>query len=152
MIVRRVAAGLAIVAALLLVAAEFSTVYEVTVGSLEVVQRAATGGENHGYALLVVALFAVAVTGLGLRLRGPARTAGLALVALGAVALVVALAVDRPDTRGSGRLPESLAYEDARARAGVGLGLEIAGGVLLLVAGGVLAAGGGVRRVGRGPA
>jgi hypothetical protein len=149
---RRLATALAIVAAALLLAAEFSTVFEVTVGSLEVVQRSATGGENHGYALLVVALFALAVTGLGL--RGPARAAGLALVVSGAVGLVVALAVDLPDTRGSGRLPESFAYEDARARAGAGLRLEIAGGLLLVVAGGVLAAAGGAeaRRVGRRPA
>jgi len=141
---RRVAAALAIAAAALLAAAEFSTVFEVTVGTLEVVKRDATGGANHGYALLVVALFAVAVTLIGL--RGAARAAGLALVVLGAVALVVALAVDLPDTRGSGRLPESLAYEDARARAGAGLRLEIAGGVLLVVAGGLLAAAGPVAR------
>ena len=137
--VRRLAAALAAVAVALLVAAEFSTVFEVTVGSLEVVKRGATGGENHGYALLVVALFAVVLVLLGL--RGAGRAAGLGLVALGAVALLVALAVDRPDTRGSGRLPESLAYENARARAGAGLRLEIAGGALLVVAGGLLAAG-----------
>ena len=139
MILRRLAAALSIVAVALLVAAEFSTVYEVTVGSLEVVQRSASGGENHGYALLVVAVFAVVLTLLGL--RGGGRAPGLALVALGAVVLVVALAVDRPDTRGSGRLPESLAYEDARARAGAALGLELVGGVLLVVAGGLLAFG-----------
>jgi hypothetical protein len=147
---RRAAAVLAIVAAALLVAAEFTTVFEVTVGTLEVVKRSATGGANHGYALLVVALFAVAVTFLGL--RGPARVSGLALVALGVVVLVVALAVDLPDTRGSGTLPESLAYEDARARAGAGLGLEIVGGVLLVVAGGVLAAAGSAALLGRRPA
>ena len=145
--VRRLAAALAAVAVALLVAAEFSTVFEVTVGSLEVVKRGATGGENHGYALLVVALFAVVLVLLGL--RGAGRAAGLGLVALGAVALLVALAVDRPDTRGSGRLPESLAYEDARARAGAGLGLEIAGGLLLVVAGGLLAVGGVGARPGR---
>ena len=143
---RRVAAALAAVAVALLVAAEFSTVFEVTVGSLEVVKRHASGGENHGYALLVVALFAVAVTLLGL--RGAGRAAGLSLVALGAVVLVVALVLDLPDTRGSGRLPESLAYENARARAGAALGLEIAGGVLLVVAGGLLV---GARQVGRPP-
>jgi len=140
---RRVAAALAAVAVALLIAAELSTVFEVTVGTLEVVKRDATGGENHGYALLVVALFAVAVVALGLRGVVAAPAAGLSLVALGAVALVVALALDLPDTHGSGRLPESLAYEDARARARAGLGLEIAGGALLVVAGGLLAAGAG---------
>ena len=136
---RRLAAALSILAAALLVAAEFSTVFEVTVGSLEVVQRSATGGENHGYALLVVAVFAVALTLHGLRLAG--RAAGAGLITLGIVVLMVALTVDLPDTRGAGRLPESVAYEDARARAGVALGLEIAGGVLLVVAGGLLAFG-----------
>ncbi|MDP1849999.1 MAG: hypothetical protein Q8K79_19595 [Solirubrobacteraceae bacterium] len=145
---RRLAAALSIVAAGLLVAAEFSTVFEVTVGSLEVVQRSATGGENHGYALLVVAVFAVALTLHGLRLAG--RAAGAGLITLGLVVLMVALTVDLPDTRGSGRLPESLAYEDARARAGVALGLEIAGGVLLLAAGGLLAFAG--QQAGRRPA
>jgi hypothetical protein len=153
-ILRRLAAALAAVAVALLLAAEFSTVFEVTVGTLEVVKRDATGGENHGYALLVVALFAVALVALGLRGVVPARTAGLSLAGLGAVALVVALALDLPDTRGGGRLPESLAYEDARAHAGAGLGLEIAGGVLLIVAGGLLvvAGDGASRPVGRRPA
>lgn len=146
---RRLAAALSIVAAALLAAAEFSTVFEVTVGSLEVVQRSATGGENHGYALLVVAVFAVALTLHGLRLAG--RAAGAGLITLGLVVLMVALTVDLPDTRGSGRLPESLAYEDARARAGAALGLEIVGGVLLVAAGGLLAFGGGAP-VGRRPA
>lgn len=143
---RRLAAALSIVASGLLVTAEFSTVFEVTVGSLEVVQRDATGGENHGYALLVVAVFAVALTLHGLRVAG--RAAGAGLIALGLIVLMVALTVDLPDTRGSGRLPESLAYEDARARAGAALGLEIAGGVLLLAAGALLAAaaGSGSRR------
>jgi hypothetical protein len=148
---RRLAAALSIVAAALLVAAEFSTVFEVTVGSLEVVQRSASGGENHGYALLVLAVFAVALTVVALRFGG--RAPGIGLVALGVVVLVVALAVDLPDTRGSGRLPESLAYEDARARAGSALGLELVGGVLVLAAGGLLAAasggagsGAGIRR------
>jgi hypothetical protein len=77
-----------------------------------------------------------------LALRG-ARPPAVALAMLGVVALAIALAVDLPDTRGSGNLPESLAYENARVRAGAALGLEIAGGVLLAVAGGVLLALGG---------
>lgn len=145
---RRLAAALAALAVALLVAAEFTTVFEVTVGSLEIVQRSATGGANHGYALLFVAVFAAALTLHGLRVAG--RAAGVGLIALGLVVLLVALTVDLPDTRGSGRLPESLAYEDARARAGVGLGLELAGGVLLAVAGGLLAFGAGARASGGG--
>lgn len=135
MIARRAAALLALAGVALLVAAEFTTVFEVTVGSLEVVTRSATGGENHGYALLVVAILAVALTAAALR---GGRAPALALVALGVLALAIALLADLPDTRGSGELPEALAYEQAQARAGSGLGLELAGALLLVAAGGVL--------------
>lgn len=135
MIARRAAALLALAGVVALAAAEFTTVYEVTVGSLEVVKRSATGGENHGYALLVIAALAVVMTAAALR---GARPPALALVVLGVVAVVIALVVDLPDTRGSGELPESLAYEQAQARAGTGFGLELAGGVLLAAAGAVL--------------
>ncbi|MGI8730829.1 MAG: hypothetical protein ACR2LK_12720, partial [Solirubrobacteraceae bacterium] len=132
MSVRLPAAGLAALAIALLVIAEFVAVFEVTVGSLEVVQRSVSGGANHAYALLVVVGGAALM--LGPALRG-ARAPAAALVALGAAALLIALAIDLPDTRGSGRLPASLAYEDARARAGAGLYVELAGGLALLAAG-----------------
>jgi hypothetical protein len=138
------AGALALAGIVLLVVAEFSIVVRVVVGSLETEKRAVSGHANHGYALLVVALFALPMP-VGAR-RG-ARAAAAAMVALGAVALVVALAIDLPDTRESGQLPESVAFEDARAQAGPGLALEIAGGVALVLAGGLLvAAGSGSRR------
>ncbi|HVF76684.1 MAG TPA: hypothetical protein VNA28_00180 [Solirubrobacteraceae bacterium] len=139
MIARRGAAALALVAVTLLATAEFTTVFEVTVGSLEIVRRSATAGENHGYALLVVALVAVGMTLLALR---GAQPPAAALVVLGAAALAIVLAVDLPATRGSGDLPEALAYENARARAGAALALELAGGLLLVAAGVVLLASG----------
>lgn len=138
MIARRAGAALALGGVVLLAIAEFSTVFEVTVGSLEIVRRSVTGGENHGYALLVVAAAAGLMTGAALR---GTRPPALALVTLGLAGLVIALAVDLPDTRSSGGLPESLAYEDARARAGYGLVLEVGGSLLLVAAGGLLLAG-----------
>jgi hypothetical protein len=132
---RRLAGALALAAVALLVAAELTTVFEVTVGSLEVVKRSSTGGGNHGYALLIIAVFAATMTLPAL--RGALAPAG-ALVVLGAAALIIALAIDLPDTRASGQLPEALAYENAQAHAGMGFALEIAGGVLLVGAGGVL--------------
>ncbi|HUR85958.1 MAG TPA: hypothetical protein VMY78_11480 [Solirubrobacteraceae bacterium] len=132
---RALAAGLAVAGIALLVFAEFSTVLRVVVGSLEIEKRTVNGAGNHGYALLVVAVCAVPLV-LG-ALRG-ARPAAAGVVALGAVSLVVALAIDLPDTRESGRLPESVTFEDARAQAGPGLALEIAGGVGLVLAGGLL--------------
>jgi hypothetical protein len=132
---RGLLAALALAGAVLLVAAELSPLYTVVVGALETPRRTVTAGSHHGYALAFVAV-AAALMALG-ALRG-ARAAALALVALGVVALVVALAVDRPATRSTGTLPEAIAYADARARARAGLTLEITGGALLLVSGGVL--------------
>ena len=123
-------AGLAVVAAALLVAAELSPVYEVVVGTLEVVRRRVDGADNHSYALALIAVLAMALGAL----RG-SRPAALALAALGAAALVVTLALDLPDARSSGRLPESVSFEDARARPARGLYLAGAGSGLLVVAG-----------------
>ena len=134
---RAVAAALALAGIALLVAAEFTAVLRVVVGSLETEKRSVAGHANHGYALLLVAIAAVPL--LLVALRG-ARAAAAALVALGAVALVVALAIDLPDTRASGRLPESVVFEDAQAKAGPGLALEVAGGMALALAGGLLVA------------
>jgi hypothetical protein len=131
---RGLAALLAAAGVALLVVAEFSVVVRVVVGSLETERRTVTGHANHGWALLVVAVAAVPMM-LG-AVRG-ARAAAGALVALGLAVLVVALAVDLPKTRESGQLPESTSFEDARAQAGPGLKLELAGGVALMLAGGL---------------
>jgi hypothetical protein len=133
--VRALAGALALAAVVLLAVAEFSTVVRVVVGSLETEKRTVVGHANHGFALLVIAIAAVPMA-LG-ALRG-ARAAAAALVALGAVALVVALAIDLPKTRGCGQLPEAVAFEDACAKAGPGLALEIAGAIALVLAGGLL--------------
>ncbi|MDQ3677531.1 MAG: hypothetical protein M3401_12135 [Actinomycetota bacterium] len=134
---RGVFAGVAALGAALLVAAEFSPVYEVVVGTLEIVRRRMDGAENHSYALLVIALLALAMA-LG-ALRG-SRSATLAIVALGCAALFVALVLDLPDARSNGRLPESVSFEDAHARPAGGLYVEIVGAVLLTIAGAGLAA------------
>ena len=139
MTIRVLAGVVAALAVVLLVAAEFSTVVRVVVGSLETEKRTVSGHANHGWALLVVAVVAVPMA-VGAWRR--ARAAAVALVALGAVALVVGLAIDLPDTRESGRLPESVSFEDARAQAGPGLALELAGGAALVLAGGLFFAAG----------
>ena len=91
---RAAAAALALAGAIVLAVAEFSTVFEVTVGSLGVVKRSSTGGEHHGYALLVIAVAALVMLVWSLGRAGGRRR--WRLVALGAVALVVALAIDLP--------------------------------------------------------
>jgi hypothetical protein len=138
--IRAIAALLAVAGVALLVIAEFSVVVRIVVGSLETEQRVVTGHANHGYALLVVAVAALPLL-LG-AVRG-ARVAASGLVALGIVALVVALVIDLPKTRESGQLAESASFEDARAQAGPGFALELAGGVALVLAGGLLVVAGG---------
>ena len=121
-------AGVALASALLLIVAELSPLYTVVVGSLQTPRRSVSAGSNHGYALALVATAALAMTVAWLRgvvVAGP----------LGATALAITLAVDLPDTRADGRLPESLAYSEARATAARGLALELAGGVGLVIAG-----------------
>jgi hypothetical protein len=136
---RTVLAGVAVLGAVLLLVAELSPLYTVVVGSLETPRRSVSGGSSHGWALAVVAAAALMMTFVALR---GARAAAGALVALGAVTLVVALAIDLPDTRRSGSLREAVAFEKARAKAGRGLGLELAGALCLLVSGaGLLRAG-----------
>ena len=131
-LVARVLAAVALAGALLLLAAELSPLYTVVVGALGTPRRSVSAGSHHGYALAVVALAALVMT-LG-ALRG-APAAAIALAVLGAVALIVALAIDLPATHASGSLREAVSFADARAQAGRGLALEIGGGIALLVAG-----------------
>ena len=130
-------AGVAVAGAVLLVVAELSPLYTVVVGALQTPRRSVTGGASHAYALVALAL-AAALMAYG-ALRG-SRGAAAALVALGAVVLLLALAVDAPKTRRSATLPEAVAFTDAQAKAGRGLALEIAGGLTLILAGGLMLA------------
>lgn len=124
--------ALAALGALGVLVAELTTLYEIVIGPLAVVERSVRGGANHGYALAPVGVLALALT-LGAA-RG-SRPAAAALVALGVVTLSVGLAIDLPDTRESGRLPESVIFEGARARAAAGFYLELLAGLVLVVTG-----------------
>jgi hypothetical protein len=141
---RFVVVAAALLAALLLVVTEFSTVASVDVGntSCEVIQdadpeladRCSLSGfeRNGGSLLLVAALIAVMGWGAGV---GRSRAAAVALVVLGAAVLAWALLVDLPVTDETGALGNS--FEGARGQAGTGLTLEIAAGVLTILAGGL---------------
>jgi hypothetical protein len=135
---------LALVAAVLLVATEFSTVASVDVasGSCEVIQdtdpdladRCELSGfeRNGGSFVLVAALMAVMGWGAGI---GRSRAAAAALVALGLAVLAWSLLVDLPVTDETGALGSN--FEGARGQAGIGLTLEIVAGLLALAAGGL---------------
>ena len=132
----------ALVAAVLLVATEFSTVASVDVAdtSCEVIQDADPGladrcelsgfERNGGAFILVAGLIAAMGWGAGI---GGSRPAAAALVALGLAVLAWSLLVDLPVTDETGALGSS--FEGARGQAGIGLTLEIVAGLLTLAAG-----------------
>lgn len=125
---RLVAILLAAAGCVLLVVAEFSTLYEIRV--ITVVKEATDGREHHAYALLVIAVGAAMMAYGGI--VGGARPAQYALVALALAALFVVLAVDYPDVDEEGFIGE--AFERAEASPQTGFYLESLGAVLLLLA------------------
>jgi hypothetical protein len=133
--------ALGLVAAVLMVATEFSTVHSVrvgatTCGALDTAQQRdvceTTGLEAHAGALIVLGAFAALLAfGAGL---GRSRPAAVALLAVGAVVLAIALVLDRPtldDTQ------DFNAYADAVGVRGGGYTLELIAGALAVVAGAV---------------
>ena len=132
---RRALTALAVVAIVLLVVSEFLPLFKVVVGTLDTETRTEAGWRNHGFAMLLLGVAAVPML-LG-ALRG-ARPAMWALAAIGAIVIVIALTVDLPAARESGTLRESVSYEDARAEPAAGFFVETLGGVMLLLAGGLL--------------
>jgi len=132
--------ALGIAAAILLVLTEVTTLYEIEVETASCSDLAdpdqadkceTTGGEQHSFALIPVALLVVVMAvGAGL---GGSRPAGIALVAAGIIVLAFALIADLPDTTETGEIGSNFA--SAEAVKGTGFWLEIGGGVLALLAG-----------------
>jgi hypothetical protein len=136
----RTAPTLALLAALLLLGAEFSTIAAVSIDgeSCEVINDASpeladrcalSGWERHGGALLLLAL---AAAGAAFAMRvGAVGTAGAVLLATGGVTLGIALIGDLPITNDTGAV--GLDFENATGSAGLGFYLELLGGILCLV-------------------
>jgi hypothetical protein len=131
--------GLAFVAAVVLVVAEFSTVSYRTIGIGACADRVGPdkcrtiGHDAHAYALVILAVVGL-VMAWG-AVVGRARAAAFATAAIGIAVLVIALALDLPgldDQRGLEKL-----YNDVGTHVGNGFRLELLGGVLLLLVGGL---------------
>ena len=115
----------------LLIAAEFSTLYDVRVVTAVPEGGSFSAGGHHGYALGVMALGIVVMTLAAV--LGGSRPAAVAVVVLAAAALAIALAVDLPDVDETGLIGRT--YDAAQAEPRAGLYLEIAGGCAALVGG-----------------
>lgn len=131
---------LGVLGALLLVAAEFTTIARVEipgrtcreVADLSAADRCELSGfERHGGALLLLGALAVLMA-VGAARRG-SRRAGLALITVATLVLGMALLRDLPEAGRTGAI--GITYEGADGRAGAGLFIEIAGGLLLALAG-----------------
>jgi hypothetical protein len=133
--------ALGVVGAILLVVAELTNLRYTTVITATCRDLAGpkgdkcsvTGGQQHHYALLPLALLML-VMSWGVAV-GRARAAAVALIAIGAVVLVIAIAFDLPDTRKVGALSED--FTGGKEHAGAAIKLEIAGAALG-IAGGLL--------------
>jgi hypothetical protein len=133
---RAALAATALTGALLLVAATVSTIIEITVGTtsrLASVDTELSGWDRHGPALVLLAAFAVAM--IAGTLRG-ARPAMAALVVCGIAALLISLIGDLPDLNDTGQV--GVLYSEARAAPRFGYYAETLGGILLVIAGGVM--------------
>jgi hypothetical protein len=136
----RTATTLALLAALLLLGAELSTIASISVDgeSCEVINDATpeladrcslSGWERHGGALLLLAL---AAAGGAFAMRaGASGAAGAVLLATGGVTLGIALIGDLPITNDTGAV--GLDFENATGSAGLGFYLELLGGILCLI-------------------
>ena len=132
--------ALGIVAAVLMVLTEVTTLFEIEVETASCTDLAdpdqadrcdVTGGEHHSFALVPIAiLIALMAVGGGL---GGSRPAGFALLAAGALVLAIALVLDLPDTASTGEIGSNFAA--AEAVKGIGFWFELAAGALTLAAG-----------------
>ena len=133
--------ALGVIGAVLIIVAELSSIVRVdvlTTGTCEEIADPkvrdacdSNGFEQHGGAFILLGVAALAMAwGAG---RGGSRPAAVALLATGIVVLVFALVRDVPDVNETGLV--GLQYEEAEAKAGPGLYLEIVGAGFLMLAG-----------------
>jgi hypothetical protein len=113
----------------LLLAAEFSTLYDVRVVTAVPEGGSFSAGGHHGYALAVIAV-GIVVMSLGAVLGG-SRPAAVGVLVLALGALAIAVVVDLPDVDETGLIGRT--YDAAVAEPRAGLWLEVAGGCLALV-------------------
>jgi hypothetical protein len=121
-----------VLAALLLVVAEFTALYQVHIATSSLPLKSVSGGSNHSYAMLVIGL---AAGGLGIAVwRSASRPALLALGVLGVVAILIALLGDLPDSQATGLAGSaSRGYVNASSTPSAGLYLETLGAILLIL-------------------
>ena len=126
----------ALLGSLLLVVAEFTTLFIVHVQTSSVPIKTVTTGSHHSYALIPIAVLG-AVLAIG-AYRDGSRPALLAIGLLGIVALLIALLGDLPDAHATGLTGSSVSrYVNASSNPSTGLYLETLGAAVYVITCGV---------------
>lgn len=126
-------------AAAMLAASQFMTMFELTPTGGDPLQTVSSA-DQHGYAMLVLAVFSLAmlVVGIAAQSEQVARIAAFAVAAGGVVALLIFLVGDLPDANKVGTLSGD-SFVDAKAMPQAGFWLELVGSLVLAACGGALA-------------
>ena len=122
-----------LLAAVALVVAEFMTFREIKAVTVVPAGGTTTGGSHHGYALALLGIVAMPMA-VGAALGG-SRPAAAALTGLGAVALLIVLAIDLPSLDDTGLIGRT--YDLAKAHPAAGFWIQLVASLVLL-AGGLL--------------
>jgi hypothetical protein len=125
--------GLVLLAALALVAAEFTTLYEAHIATKTAPIQSVTAGSHNSYAMIPIAVLA-ALFGVVVW-RSGSRLALLGIGVLGVVALVVALLHDLPDAHVVGLANHNSVEATTTPKAG--LYMETLGAILLIATSGL---------------
>jgi hypothetical protein len=127
--------AVAALGAVLLVVAEFVTLYSVHVAGRSAAVQTIQGGSNNSYAMIPIALVGV-ILGLA-AIGGGGRLALAALCVVGLVALIIGLVGDLPSAQHSGLIHTGGHYLNGAASPSEGMYMETLGAVLLIVAAGL---------------
>ncbi len=127
--------------AAMLAASQFMTLFELTPPGGEAISEI-DANDQHGYATLVLAVFALVMlmVGIAAKTESMAQIAAFAVAASGAVALLIFLVVDLPDANSIGTLDDAReSFVDAEANPVAGFWFELVGSLILAICGGSLA-------------
>jgi hypothetical protein len=130
-----------VAAAAMLGASQFTDIFHLTPPGGEALQ-AISSKDQHGYAILVLAIFALVLilVTLGARDSQLRQVAAMAVGVCGLIALLIFLIGDLPDVNKIGTLDDPRqSFIDAEAKPVAGFWLELVGALVLTVCGAALA-------------
>ena len=127
--------------AAMLAASQFTDIFQLTPPGGEALQ-AIDASDQHGYAMLVLAVSALVLLVVAIAFRGEnlGQVAAVAVAVCGAVALLIFLVGDLPDVNKIGTLDDPReSFIDAKAKPQEGFWLELVGSLVLTACGAALA-------------